>query len=82
MARAEKPRKACGERLEVLADALRPLLDDPQAQRALEILKTDYCDPENIGPMRAAAFLGKEREVAYRSDLAGQIRQLLRLLQP
>lgn len=69
-----------GQRLQDVAEALRPLLDHPEAQRAMEILKADFCDPENIGPMRAAAFLGRERDVDYRADQAGLARELLRLL--
>lgn len=69
-----------GVSLEAVADLMRPLLGHPEAQRALEILKEDYCDLENIGPVRAAAFLGRESDVDYRSDQAGTVRALLRLL--
>ncbi len=66
--------------LEDVADALRPLLADPVAREAVTILEEDYCRHDNIGPMRAAAFLDRQADLDYRSDLAGAVFTFLEIL--
>jgi hypothetical protein len=67
--------------VEDVAAAMRPLLDDPTARQAIEIITADCTTITAIGPMRAAEFLGRSDE-AYRADLVGAATELLRLLLP
>lgn len=60
-----------------VAARLRPLLDDPEAQRALEILKRDFSEPDAVGPMRVAAFVTGDRDDALQADVVGFVAQLL-----
>jgi hypothetical protein len=60
-----------------VAAKLRPLLDDADAQRALEILKRDFSDPDAIGPMRVATFLRGANDDDLQADVVGFIGQLL-----
>jgi hypothetical protein len=60
-----------------VAARLRPLLDDPEAQRALEILRRDFSDPDAVGPMRVAAFVTGGNDDALQVDVVGFVAQLL-----
>lgn len=62
-----------------VAKAFRPLLDDPIAREALAILEADFTEPVIVGASRAAAFLAREEDAAYRADVAGDARQFVRL---
>lgn len=60
-----------------VAEKLRPLLDDPDARRAVEILKRDFSTPDAVGPMRVAAFVTGGRDDALQADVVGFVAQLL-----
>jgi hypothetical protein len=60
-----------------VAAKLRPLLDDPEAQRALEILKRDFSEPDALGPMRVARFVTGDRDSDLQADVVGFVSQLL-----
>jgi hypothetical protein len=60
-----------------VAAKLRPLLDDPEAQRALEILRRDFSEPDAVGPMRVAAFVTGGKDDALQVDVVGFVAQLL-----
>ena len=60
-----------------VAAKLRPLLDDSEAQRALEILRRDFSEPEAVGPMRVAAFVTGGRDDALQADVVGFVARLL-----
>lgn len=71
-----------GTGVDDVAAEWRPLLDDADARRAVEVLRRDFLDPEAVGPRRAAAFLGNADDVDARQDLVGLIRQLISSLGP
>ena len=60
-----------------VAAKLRPLLEDPDAQRALTILKRDFSDPDAVGPMRVAAFVTGGKDDVLQADVVAFIGQLL-----
>lgn len=60
-----------------VAAKLRLLLDDPDAERALTILKRDFSEPDAIGPMRIAAFFTGGSDANLQADVVGFVAQLL-----
>jgi hypothetical protein len=54
-----------------VAARLGPLLTSSVAQRAVEILRSDFIDPEGFGPWACARFLGDATNVDLRADVAG-----------
>jgi hypothetical protein len=60
-----------------VAAKLRPLLDDPDARRAVEILRRDFGELDAVGPMRVAAFVTGATDDALQADVAAFIAQLL-----
>ena len=69
-----------GSGVEDVAVRLRPLLDHPEAQRALDILERDFGAPDAVGPMRVARFVTTSEDVVIREDVVGFIRDLLQLV--
>ena len=67
-----------GEGLDDILSCLEPLLESRHAQEALIILQDDFCDIDNIGPIRAAEFVGNDRNEEIRADIAGDIRMLVK----
>lgn len=65
-----------------VASKLQPLLDDPDAQRALTILKRDFAEPDAVGPMRVAAFVTGGKNEELQADVVGFLDQLLSKLRP
>jgi hypothetical protein len=66
-----------GAGVDDVAAKLRPLLDDSEAQRALEILQRDFSEPDAVGPMRVAAFVTGGKDDVLQADVAGFVAQLL-----
>lgn len=66
-----------GAGVEDVAARFRPLLDEPEAQKALGILRRDFLDPEMVGPARVAAFLTGGRNDALQADVVGFVSRLL-----
>lgn len=66
-----------GQGIEDVAGRLIPLLSDPVAQEALDILRSRFRTAESIGPMRAAAFLGREDDDELRADVRGFVMDLV-----
>ena len=60
-----------------LAEKIRPLLRDAEAQRALAILRRDFLDPEGVGPRRVADFLVGGPDDDVQADVAGFVSLLL-----
>ncbi len=56
---------------------LAPLLDDPEAQKAVDILRRDFTDPESVGPRRVAEFITGGPDDAIQADVVGFVGQLL-----
>lgn len=63
---------------EDVAERLKPLLKEQEAQEALSILKSDFCDPSNTGPQRVAKFLFNDRHDETSADVASFISKLIR----
>ncbi len=59
----------------VRLSSLRP---EPEAERALEILRDDFASPDLLGPVRAALFAGDETDDILRQDVVGYVQDLLR----
>jgi hypothetical protein len=66
-----------GAGVDDVAGKLGPLLDDPEAVRALEILKRDFSEPDAVGPMRVAAFVTGGKDDVLQADVVGFVAQLL-----
>jgi hypothetical protein len=66
-----------GAGVDDVAAKLRPLLDDSEAQRALEILQRDFSEPDAVGPMRVAAFVTGGKDDVLQADVVGFVAQLL-----
>lgn len=56
---------------------LRPLLDDEEAKKALDILRRDFTDPEGLGPMRVAEFIAGGPDDSIQADVVGFVIRLL-----
>ncbi len=67
-----------GSGIEDVARALQPLRDDRCTATALDILGTDFLDPEALGPRRVAEFFGGPDD-SIQADAAGLVRKLLEL---
>lgn len=60
-----------------VAKRLRPLLDDPDTQRALQVLRDDFDKHDGVGPVRAAKFLMGEPNDAIQADVVSYVQELL-----
>lgn len=63
-----------------VADALRPLMDDPSAVKAAEILKQNFSDHDAVGPRRVAEFLTGGPDDEVQADVVGFVGELVALL--
>lgn len=63
-----------------MADALRPLLGDASASKAVEILEQDFLKHDAVGPRRVAEFLTGGPDDAVQADVVGFVGELLGLL--
>jgi len=59
---------------------LAPLLDSPEAPKAVEILRRDFTDPESVGPRRVAEFVTGGLDDDLQADVTGFVGQLLSAL--
>jgi hypothetical protein len=66
-----------GSSIDDVAAKLRPLLSDPDAQKALTVLRRDFLDPDAVGPSRVAAFLSGGHDGVLQADVVGYVSQLL-----
>jgi hypothetical protein len=60
-----------------VAAKLKPLLDDEEARKAVDIVRRDFTDMESVGPMRVAEFLTGGPDDAIRADVVGFVKALL-----
>ena len=63
-----------------VADALRPLLEDDSAKRAVGILEEDFTRHDGVGPRRVAEFLAGGSDDSVQADVVGFVGELLTLL--
>jgi hypothetical protein len=61
-----------------VARRLVPLLADPDATRAVEILRRDFLGHDHLGPLRAARFLYGRPDENLQADVVSVVRELLR----
>jgi hypothetical protein len=60
----------------------KPLLDAPEAQRALQILREDFQHIDSLGPRRVADFLVGGPDDAIQADVLGFVTEFLSHCQP
>ena len=70
-----------GASLDDVAERLRPLLDNENTRRAIEILRRDFQSDNGVGPRRAAAFRTGGPDAAIQADVVGFVAALLRALE-
>ncbi|MEZ5991484.1 MAG: hypothetical protein R3E76_03945 [Planctomycetota bacterium] len=63
-----------------VARRLKPLMEDQHSQRAVQILQEDFAEAGQIGPVKAARFLGPVDDDAFQADVVAAIGELLRLI--
>lgn len=68
-----------GARADEVVAKLKPLLDDEEARRALDIMRRDFTDPESVGPMRVAEFVAGGPDDVIQADVVGFVKRLLDL---
>jgi len=66
-----------GKGVEDVAACLRPLLEDEEAKRALQVLRDDFLDHDGIGPRRVAEFLQGGPDEEIQADVVGFVKALL-----
>ena len=54
-----------------------PVIKEPDTIKALTILKRDFTQPDNPGPMRVAQFLNEGPDEDIQADVVGFVRELL-----
>lgn len=66
-----------GRGMDDLVTKVRPLLGDPDAQKALAILRRDFLNPAGVGPRRVAEFLVGAPDDVIQDDVVSFVAQLL-----
>ena len=67
-----------GAGVEDVIARLQPLLDDGEAEKAFDVLRRDFTDPESVGPMRVAEFITGSPDEEIQADVVGFVAALLR----
>ncbi len=60
-----------------VAARLKPMLAHPDAQKALEVLRRDFLDPDAVGPRSVAEFVVGAVDAELQADVVGFVGQLL-----
>jgi hypothetical protein len=63
-----------------VAEALKPLLDDPDAQEAMAWLTEDFLTLDSPGPVRTALFRHGLRDDELQADARGLVQELVSLV--
>lgn len=66
-----------GSGVDEVCECVRPLLQETEAKKAIEILTRDFIDPDSLGPSRVAQFQYNEPNPDLQADVAGYARELL-----
>jgi hypothetical protein len=66
-----------GAGVEDTASCLRPLLEDDEAKRAMQVLHDDFLDHDGLGPRRVAEFLQGGPNDEIHADVVGFVQALL-----
>jgi len=56
---------------------LKPLLDDEEARKTIDIMRRDFTDPESVGPMRVAEFVTGGPDDTIQADVVGFVNTLI-----
>ena len=67
-----------GNGVEDIFKRIAPLLDDPDAQKAIDLIRRDFSEIDSIGPVAAARFLFKEMNDELQADFVGFVDELLK----
>lgn len=67
-----------GSGIDDVLEHINSMLHENIAQKALEILRRDFSEPDGVGPRRVAEFLYHTPNDEVQADVAGFIRELLR----
>lgn len=68
-----------GDGVHEVAEALKPLLTEREAKKAIEILRQDFTTHNGIGPVRVARFMTGSGDDTVQADVLGFFRQFLHL---
>lgn len=60
-----------------VARKVKALLDDEEAENAIQVLRRDFTDPDSVGPRRVAEFIAGAPDDAIQADVVGFIVDLL-----
>ena len=69
-----------GTGVQEVADLLRAILDDPDAEAAVAVLRQDFTAHDGLGPRRVAQFLTGGPDDPIQADVVGYIDALLRAI--
>lgn len=67
-----------GTGVQEVAELFRQILEDPDAQRAIAILRQDFTARTGLGPRRVAQFLTGKADDSVQADVVGYVDALLR----
>jgi hypothetical protein len=67
-----------GSGVDEVLDHLNPILHEQETQKAIQILRRDFFDPDEVGPRRVAEFLYRAPNHELQADVAGFVRAMLR----
>jgi hypothetical protein len=68
-----------GSGVEDVAEALKPLLHEKEAEEAIKILNKDFTSNDSVGAVRVARFITGGTDEAIQAEAAGFVRNLLDL---
>jgi hypothetical protein len=68
-----------GEGVQDVAIALKQLLQEKEAKRALQILNEDFTEHDGVGAVRVAQFITGGKDAGIQADVIGFVRQLIDL---
>jgi hypothetical protein len=72
--------RSYGAGVQEVAAAIRPIVDDPDAEKAVAVLSQDFSAHNSVGPRRVAQFLTGGPDDIIQADVVGYIGALLREL--
>ena len=71
--------RICPIKVEDIAEALKPLLHEKEAKKAIKILSEDFTSNDSVGAVRVARFITGSPDEAIQAEVDGFVRNLLDL---
>ena len=68
-----------GDGIQDVAKALKQILHEKEAKRALQILNEDFTEHDGVGAVRVAQFITGDKDDDIQADVIGFVRQLIDL---